>query len=340
MPTKPRKILGVVPRADAERMTDTERLEAQARGWLMPMAGSANDLITPSVIARAGLATLYNNLVVSGLIWRDFDPDFRGKQGDTITIRKPAVFTARDFVRATGIELQAIDEDSMPLVLNKFKDVSVAVTSEELTLELDAFNERVLTPMMQAIIEAVDGDVAAALIDASNDAGAGGTVTMDEKASDAFARARERLTRNKAPLTNRYAVLSPEGTTEGLLDVNILNAEKSGSTDALRNASIGRVFGLESYETQSFGHGPGAVGQADGVAFHKTAVTLATRALETPMGVAPSQVAVESYQGITIRVVQDYDVKYKQDVVSADILYGTAKTRPELAVALDLGQGS
>lgn len=340
MPKTPRKILGVVPRADAERMTQTELMEAQGKGWLLPMAGSANDLITPSVIARLGLATLYNNFVLAGLVWRDFDPEFRAKVGDTITIRKPAVFTARNFVRATGIELQAIDEDSMPLTLNKFKDVSVAVTAEELTLELDDFRTRVLTPMMDAIVEAIDTDLALTLIDASNDTGGGGTVTMDEKASDALAQARERLTRHKAPLSNRYAVLSPEATTAGLMDINILNAEKSGSTDALRRASLGTIFGLDTYETQSLGVGPGPSGSTDGVAFHKSAVTLASRALETPMGVAPSQVAVESYQGVTIRVVQDYDVKYKQDVISCDILYGTAKTRPELAVALDFGQGS
>src|SRR3954453_22390489 len=103
MPKTPRKILGVLPRAEAERMTQTELMEAQGKGWLLPMAGSANDLITPSVIARLGLATLYNNFVLAGLVWRDFDPEFRAKVGDTITIRKPAVFTARNFVRATGI---------------------------------------------------------------------------------------------------------------------------------------------------------------------------------------------------------------------------------------------
>jgi hypothetical protein len=51
-------------------------------------------------------------------------------------------------------------------------------------------------------------------------------------------------------------------------------------------------------------------------------------------------VAVESYRGLTLRVVYDYDVKYKQDIVSVDFLYGTAATRPEGAVVLDMGQGS
>ncbi len=40
----------------------------------------ANRFITTHVIAARGLATLYNTIVLAGLVWRDFDADFRGKQ--------------------------------------------------------------------------------------------------------------------------------------------------------------------------------------------------------------------------------------------------------------------
>ena len=135
-------------------------------------------------------------------------------------------------------------------------------------------------------------------------------------------------------------MLSPAGTSEALRDPLFTPVDTSGSTDALRNANIGRVFGIDTFESQVFGTGPGDVGVADGVAFHRSAITLASRALQAPMGVSDSQVAVESYRGLTLRVVYDYDVKYKQDVISIDFLYGTAATRPEGAVALDMGQGS
>jgi hypothetical protein len=105
-----------------------------------------NDLITPSLIARVGLATLYNTTVLAGLVWRDFDEGFTGKQGDTITIRRPAVFEAYDFNRATGIVLQDIEEDGVPLKLDHLADVSFPVTSEELTLNIDDFSARLLTP--------------------------------------------------------------------------------------------------------------------------------------------------------------------------------------------------
>jgi hypothetical protein len=299
-----------------------------------------NELLTPQTIARVGLATLYNTAVMASVVWRDFDDAFAGKQGDTVTIRRPAVFEAKDFNRATGIELQDIEEDGVPLTLDHLADVSFPVTAEELTLSIDDFSARLLTPAMEAIVQKVDAALAEAAVDAALGTGGGGTVTMDTKASDAMIGAREVLTTNKLPATQRYGVLSPAGTSAALSDPLFVEADKSGSTDALREASLGRVFGIDTYESQVFGTGPGDVGTADGVAFHRSAVTLASRALQAPMGVDPSSVAVENYRGLTLRVVFDYDVKYKQDIVSVDFLYGTAATRPEGAVALDMGQGS
>ena len=299
-----------------------------------------NELITPSTVARVGLATLYNTTVMGGLVWRDFDEAFTGKQGDTITIRRPAVFEALDFNRATGIVLQDIDEDAVPLKLDHLADVSFPVTAEELTLSIDDFSARLLTPAMEAIVQKVDAALGEAAVDAATGPGGGGTVSMDTDASDAMIDAREVLTTNKLPATGRYAVLSPAATSEALRDDLFVQADQSGSTDALREANIGRVFGIDTYESQTFGQGPGDVGEADGVAFHRSAITLASRALQAPMGVSSAQVAVESYKGLTLRVVYDYDVKFKQDVISVDFLYGTAATRPEGAVALDFGQGS
>lgn len=299
----------------------------------------ANTLITPSIIAKVGLATLWNNMVLAGLVWRDFDPDFRGNQGDTITIRKPAIFTANTFNRASGITIQDAVEQSMPLTLNTIADVSFAITSEDLTLKLDDFAGRLLNPAIMAIVEKVDTDLANALVNASAAGGGGGSVT-GTSGPDALIKARESLTRKKLPVGERSVVLSPESVSLALGQDLFVAADKSGSTDGLRNANVGRAFGMDTYESGTYGYGAGVKGQADGVAFHKTAVTLASRALQAPTGVAPSQVAIENYQGLALRVVQSYDITKKQDVVSVDFLYGIGQTRPEGAVKINLGLGS
>jgi hypothetical protein len=287
-------------------------------------------LITPSVIASSALATLYNTTVLLPLVNRDYDSDFQGKQGDTITVRTPASFTVNEFVRSTGIVLQDPTEGS--------------ITTEELTLELDRFEERLLNPAMEAISQDVDGRLAEALVDAANLSGGGGVVHASGTSSGdriaAFSKARTTLGRNKLPLNERYAVLSPEGSGAILGDPLILAANTSGSTAALRDGAIGRIVGFDTYESQVFGYGANDKGHADGVAFHRSAVAAVTRTLETPMGVAPAQVSVQGYKGLGLRVVRDYDVDKKQDVISVDTLFGLTTIRKTAAVQLDFGLGS
>lgn len=299
----------------------------------------ANTFITPSVISATGLATLQNTMVLAPLVWRDFDSDFRGKQGDTVTIRKPAVFDAEEFDRTQGITIQDATEDSMPLTLDKVANVSFAVTDEQMTLEIDAFQSQLLTPAMEAIAQAIDGGVADELVAAA--VAAGQVASAGEAvANAAFRAARAILSRNKLPTTDRYAVLSPEGISGALGDDLLISANRAGTTDALREANIGRLLGFDTYESQVFGEGPGERGSADGVAFHRTAVTLAIRPLDQPKGLAPNQVSVQAYKGISLRTVYAYNNTYKQDEVSVDVLYGIATTREEAAVEIDLGQGS
>jgi P22 coat protein - gene protein 5 len=308
----------------------------------------ANTFVTPSVIAARGIATLYNVTVLAGLVWRDFDSDFSGKQGDTVTVRKPAVFDAEEFDQeARTTTWQDAVEDSVPITLDKLPHVPFHVTDEQSTLEINDFQEQLLTPAAEALAQKVDGDVAEALVDAAAGPGGGGLVAIGDdpnpdgpEANFVFRKAREFLTRNKLPLTERYAVLSPEGATEVFGDKLIIAVDKSGASDALRNAIMGNLLRLETYESQVFGVGAGDRGQADGVAFHRSALVLAARPLQQPRGLPSDQVSVQSYKQLSLRTVYSYDHDAKMDKVTLDILYGLKATRPQGAVELDFGQGS
>ena len=307
----------------------------------------ANTFITPSVVAARGLATLYNNTLMAALVSQDFNAAFNGKVGDTITVRKPATFTAATFNTTTRTTTwQDATEDSVDVTLDTIKHVPFHVTDEQMTLEISDFQTQLLTPAMEALAQAIDGDLAEKVIDAAEGAGGGGTVNMSDDpattdtANYVFRKARERLTRNKLPLTERYAVLSPEATTVALGDEIFLAADKSGSTDALRNAIVGRALGFETYESQVFGFGPGDKGQADGAAFHRSAIIAAIRPLNKPRGVATENSSVQNYKGLSLRVIYSYDEEAKQDQVVVDILYGLATAYPEGAVQLNFGQGS
>lgn len=304
----------------------------------------ANTFITPSVIARVGIAVLNNDAVLAPLVWRDFDSDFRGKQGDTVTIRKQASFTAEAFDRNSGVTYQDATEDSTTVQLSTLANVTFRVTDEQMTLKVDDFRYQLLQPAMEAIIQKVDGDIAEKLIDVAEGAGGGGTVTWDGTSPRTLfvgeTGAKAKLSRAKLPTSERYAVFSSEGAGVMLSDELFLTADKSGGTDGLREASIGKALGFETFESQVFGYGDGDKAAADGAAFHKQAVTLAVRPLDKPKGLPADQCAVESHKGLSLRVTYDYNHQYKQDEVSVDLLYGLAATRPTGVVQLSLGLGS
>jgi hypothetical protein len=398
---------GILELAAIERRSWAPKL-TKLRSSGVPL--NTNDILTPDVIGARALATFYNSTTFLPLVYRDFDTEFSGKQGDTITIRKPATFEAKEFDRSAGIVIQNAEETGLPVKLDTLADVSFAVTGEEMLLDIENFGEQFLTPAMEAHAQKVDGDIAAMLQAAAvaggpttavavattdvvtatghrfrngdrvwfptltgggagltalrpyyvinavkevsfkvsaTEGGAavdvttaytggtvaeagGGTVTPDANKGvpTALINGRTALGTNKFPGSNRHGAYSPEVAGEFLKDPLFGQVNTSGSTDALVEASIGRKYGIDNYETDRFS------GLDEGIVFHQQAVAFVTRPLPLPMG--SKTASIVSFKGLGLRVVYGWDQTHKQDVVSIDMLSGVQALRPAGAVALDL----
>ena len=75
---------------------------------------------------------------MANLVHRDYSAEFV-KVGDTITVRKPATFVAKNFTGQT--EAQDIAEGSVPVKMDRFRDITVNVGSKEMTLNIKDFSE-------------------------------------------------------------------------------------------------------------------------------------------------------------------------------------------------------
>lgn len=62
-----------------------------------------NTFLTPKIIAQEALMVLENQLTMANLVHRDYSKEFV-KVGDSITIRKPARFSAKNFTAGTQPE--------------------------------------------------------------------------------------------------------------------------------------------------------------------------------------------------------------------------------------------
>ncbi|GAA4176559.1 P22 phage major capsid protein family protein [Gryllotalpicola koreensis] len=299
----------------------------------------ANTFLTPQVIAQAALATLYETTVAAQLVHRDYSPEFVAKVGDTVNVRKPAVFEAQEFADGGSIDLQDATEGNVPVVLNHHADVSFSVTTKDLSLKIEDFAAQLLDPAMEAISQKIDRDVLSFRNDITAEVGSGtGDYTSLYTAADSLVDAGTVLDIANVPVTERRVIVGPKTKGAWLKDPLLQRADQSGSTAALRQANFGGfLFGFDPYMSQNIGQPAAnpAAGQPTtevNVGFHRTAVALVTRQLELPLGA--QNAAIEGYKGFGIRVVYDYDIKSKKDIVSLDVLYGVKTLDPARAVLI------
>lgn len=286
-----------------------------------------NTFLTPDIIAREALMVLRNNAVMANLVYRDYSDEFVGAVGDTITIRKPASFTAKEFTDA--ITVQDASETGVPVTMDKHLDVSFAVTSKQMALEIGEFSEQLLIPAMNAFADKVDQYLIALEAQVTNRVPhASGVVAP----ADLIA-ARKYLNNNAAPMADRRFVVGTTAEADLLGNELFVSAEKVGDEGtALREASLGRKFGMDIYMDQNIGSVSATTPYVPSLAFHKNAFALVTRPLALPQGAAKS--AIVNYDGFGLRVVYGYDINTKKDTVSIDMLCGVKLLDDKLAAVV------
>ena len=363
----------------------------------------SNSFLNVKEIARCALPRLMDQLVFPALVYTDYSNDFQSGKGAQIQVRKPVTLTAGDFDATSGTSPESVNEGSVDVALDRLATVDVEVGALESATSVDDLNRLFIAPAAAALAEKINRDGLQLFEGVPYVTGTAGT-TPD--GLDDFAAAARVLNENRAPLTDRRGVWDPAANAAFQQLPALVNAEKSGSTAALRAGSIGRVFGIDNYMSQAVkktgapaGAGTVQIDKVGGVkkgstevhvdgvtaaiaagdelmmggnvytvksagtmsggdqdvtlccplvkdladntavtfvnaatqnlVFHKNAFAFVTRPLSAPAGV---ESYTTSYGGVTLRVCRGYDMKYKKDMLSMDVLYGYKVLYPELAV--------
>lgn len=230
----------------------------------------ATTFITPTIVAKEAIMALENNLVFGGLVHRDYSTEYK-KVGDTVLVRKPHEFsTVHDFAGSGTTTSQTIVESSVPVVMDKLNDITFPVTSKELSLDVKSFSEQCIQPAMRAHAQAIDVALAEKFVDIAAHYPVSATPAVGD-----IAGVRTQLNLNKVPFDNRSVVMHPQ-TEQGYIVLDsFLHAEKRGDTKALKEASMGRVFGMDWYMDQNIQTHTQAIATAP-VAVHANATAGAT----------------------------------------------------------------
>lgn len=215
----------------------------------------ANTFLTSDILAREAVLLLENNLVMGNLANRSWEGEFQSaRQGDSIRIRKPASMTVTEFTNngSNTTTPQAVTETSTTLTLEKLFDVSFQVTSKEMTLSIDDFNERLMRPAMAAMAQKIDSYILGKFTEVGGLAEVNDVFAAPSTIQN-VAKIVEKLNNQKAPMSRRAMVVSPRTQTAlyGVSEFSKVNERGPEGVGAIREASMGRFLGMDFYMDQN-----------------------------------------------------------------------------------------
>lgn len=168
----------------------------------------SNTALTVDLIAREALDVLENNLVFGKLARRDFEANATQmvngyKPGDTIRVRRPALYTVRSGAVA---QVQDSIEGYATVSIDKQKGVDLQFSSADMTLKISDFSERFLKDPMVKLANQVDLDLFSLYTKVWNWVGTPGQL-INSWAD--FAVAPQRLDEMAVPQNDRYGIMTP-----------------------------------------------------------------------------------------------------------------------------------
>lgn len=207
----------------------------------------SNTFLTLKTIARQALPRLTENLLMPNLCYRDFSEEFHDV-GDTVRVRRPTVLSAAEFDENAGVSYQDMVENAVEVKLDHIATVDARASAVESATGIDDLNRVFIEPAAQALAEKINADGMLLYRDVAAHVGTAGTTPS---ALSDLSDVRRALNLSRAPLTGRVAVWDTEADAKFTQLAALVNAEKSGSVEALREGSIGRVYGIDNYMSQS-----------------------------------------------------------------------------------------
>ena len=119
----------------------------------------ANSFLTIGMVTYEMLMVLHNLVVAAKKANRNYEKQFArvgAKIGQQVQIRKPPLYTVTD---GPTFVAQDYAETSVPLTLNKHKQVGVEFLNDDLVLSMDDFRGRFLEPAIVPLANIVDTDI-------------------------------------------------------------------------------------------------------------------------------------------------------------------------------------
>ncbi len=281
----------------------------------------------PTIVAAEALGYLKANTVMAQLVARDWDSDI-AEYGVAVSLEFLGALSVNDKDVDTVVTLQTPATTAVDVVLDQHKEVSFLIEDIGKALARPDVLSGYIEDALKVVAEQIDADLAGLYSGLSQTIDA--TAGLDE---DDFRNGRMKLNAAKAPLTDRFGVVSEDGEYELLGIDEFINSdyERLGTSPAgLINSYAGRFMGFDIFMDQNIVFST----NWKNLLFHKNAFVLASRPLPpAPAGAGVLQ-AVMSEDGMGLRVTISYNPDHLGVQVTVDVLYGVKELRDDHGITV------
>ena len=200
----------------------------------------ANSILTPTMITREAQRILHQKLNFVGSINRSYDDRFAksgAKIGSTLQVRLPNQYTVRS---GATLSAQDTEEAKVDLTVATQKGVDVNFTSEELTMELDDFSERILEPAMSVLAANIEADALNMYKDVYQVVDNAGSAMTFKNLLDA----RKKLTDSLTPTSPRSLLLNTQANNDVVDALKGLFQDSTQISKQYREGLVGKTAGF------------------------------------------------------------------------------------------------
>lgn len=271
-------------------------------------------VLTSQGVSSLAVGLLSRQLVLPNTVARIPGGDYAGGNGATITVRVPAMSAARTQASAGAtITYDDVTETAVNVTLSHLYNAK-RITDQELTYGLVDFGTQVASVQIDAVARGAEDLLAAAMNGLASEVAFATSATEADTLAKLLS-ARQLLSAANVPAGDRFLAVSPDIATRLLSVSGLRDVSQSGSDGALRQATVGQVFGFTVIESNALTAGTA-------VAYHRNAFVFANRTPATPRGATDS--ATATFSGVALRHIFQYQPDILSDASVVSTFAGAA----------------
>ena len=290
-------------------------------------------LFSPQQAARATLSSLRYLTNLPRTVRQDFSNEFVAGRGQTVNVLGPiSAGTAKVYTKANrdaraAIQFNDITQAWFPVTLDDQVYNAVRLPDDFATFTLEDMTRQVLRPQAESVVDALAAPLISEMTAIVTDASIPAVAADGSNIRQVLIKARQVLNERKIPAADRWFAVGSDIEAAILSDTLLQKVNESGSSEVLRNATIGRLFGFTIVADPTL--------PSDfGVAYHRDAFAHVTRPSRQPDGAAFS--ASVAQDGYALRWIQHYNPLQLEDQSVVDTFFGATTLDANRAVSVAL----